>query len=280
MVRRIDLNDWVLSGGGGAGVSYFHKTDLDLILKVDNREASLEEVETGLATARIVYGLGIPTPEPGEVVFDGQRYGQIFRRIQNKISYARLIGQHPEMIPQLSHDFVTIVKRLHSTIGKGSGLRDIKDVYGDFIQANPFRTDELKAKAIGLLRSLPDAPTCVHGDLHYGNLIKAGDENYLIDIASFSYGHPYFDIAMMMAIRNLSQDDTEFYQELFHNTAAQCKEFWECFIKEYFGPDVTEEEVEEKIMPFLCVRMLTMEAETGKPLPPHAINPALDYIMR
>lgn len=280
MAKSIDINDWEISGAGGAGVSYFHKNDPTLILKMDNREVSEQEVEQGLETARIVYSLGIPTPEPGEVVFDGQHYGQVFRRIHNKISYARLCGQQPELIPQLAHEYTSVVKQLHSTVGKGSGLRSIKQTYGDMVRANPFRPKEIIDKALALLESLPEADTCVHGDLHFGNLITAEGKNYLIDIASFSYGHPYFDIAMMVAIHRLSYDNPAYHQELFHCTREQAEEFWNCFVKEYFGEDFTDEKIEEMILPYLAVRALTMETETGHPLPPNAtaLKAAFEYL--
>lgn len=278
MVKKIDLNDWVLSGGGGAGVSYFHKTDPNLILKVENRQASLEEVENSLSTARIVFNLGIPTPEPGEVVFDGEHYGQIFRRIQGKVSFARLIGEHPEMIPQLAHEYTQTIQKMHSTIGAGTGLRSIKEVYGDFIRGNKFQAKEVIDKALKLMESLPDADTCVHGDLHFGNLIKAEGKNYLIDIGSFAYGHPYFDIAMMVAIRRLAYFDPQLHFELFHHSAEQGNLFWDCFIKEYFGEDATFEKVFEKVLPFLVVRILTMETETGHPIPEHETKLAKEYL--
>lgn len=278
MTKIINIDDWMISGGGEAGVSYFHKTDPSLILKMDNRETTKAEVEESLETARIVYSLGIPTPEPGEVVFDGRRYGQVFHRIRNKASYARLTAEHPEMIPQLAHEYTEVVKHLHSTKGSGTGLRNIKKTYGSMIMSNTHRPKELLDKAVNLLNSLPDADTCVHGDLHFGNIIKADGRNYLIDIASFSYGHPYFDIAMMVAIHNLQSIRPEYHKELFHCTVEQSEQFWQCFIKEYFGESVTSEMVEQMVQPFLAVRMLTMESESGKPMPDPAIGRAIEFI--
>lgn len=279
-MKTIDINDWVLSGGGGAGVSYFHKTDPSLILKMDNREVSLEEVEKSLETARIVYNLGIPTPEPGEVVFDGERYGQIFHRIQNKVSYARLIGQKPELIPALAHEFAVIIKKLHSTKAKGSGLRSIKEIYGDFVLGNPYRPQELKDRAMALLASLPEADTCVHGDLHYGNIIKADGKDYLIDISSFGYGHPYFDFSMIAAIRKLAPFNADVHQNLFHHSMEQSDLFWDCFNKEYFGRDITAAQVEQEVFPYLVIRMLTMETESQRPLPPPAIELVTEYLQK
>lgn len=280
MIKQIDINDWVLSGGGGAGISFFHKTDPSLILKIENRGASAEELEQSLETARIVYSLGIPTPEPGEVVTDGSRFGQIFRRIQGKVSYARLTGENPEMIPALAHEFTMAVKLLHSTIGAGSGLRSIKEIYGDMIKANPFRSQELKDKALRLMDSLPDGQTCIHGDLHFGNLIKAGDKKYFIDISSFGYGHPYFDLAMMVALDRLADQDPGFYSEMYHCTVEQGRRFWHCFISEYFGEGWTAAKVAETLAPYLVVRMFTMESEAGRKLPDPAFQFALDYLSK
>lgn len=277
-MKIIDINDWKLSGGGGAGVSYTSKTDPDLILKMDNREVAQKEVEQSLATARLVYALGIPTPVPREVVFDGKRYGQVFNRIHDKISYARLIGRHPDQIPQIARDFATMVKKLHSTKVKGSGLRSIKEIYGDLINANFFRPQEMKDRALKLLSSLPEGDTCIHGDLHYGNVIRAGGTDYFIDIANFGYGHPYFDIAMMAAIHQLSYFCPDLHIELFHHSPAQGDIFWNCFVKEYFGEDVSTADAEKAVMPFLAVRMMTMETEIGKPLPQIAIEQAILYL--
>lgn len=278
MVKRIDLNDWVLSGAGGVGVSYFHKTDPDIILKMDNREVSLEDVERSLAVARIAYGLGIPTPEPGEVVFDGQRYGQVFRRIRDKVSFARMCGEHQEMIPQLARDFAGVVKQLHSTKGTGTGLRSIKEVYGEMVRNNPFRPKELLDKTMDLLESLPDADTCLHGDLHFGNIIRADGKDYLIDISSFSYGHPYFDMAMMLATQRLAEINPALFFDLYHCPADQNINFWHIFNLEYFGEGVTDARVEEMVMPFFAVRMITMESESGQKIPPENIQAVIEYI--
>lgn len=278
MAKRIDINDWVLSGAGGAGISFFHKSDPDLMLKIDNRTVSEEELQANIGTAKIVYDLGLPTPEPGEVVTDGERFGQTFRRIHGKVSYARLCGEQPESIPQLAHEYCEVVKKLHSTIGAGTGLRSIKEVYGALIQGNSFRSQEIRDKALRLLESLPDGDTCVHGDLHFGNLIKADGKAYLIDLGNFGYGSPLFDIAMMLNIKQLSVKDTEIFMDMMHCTPEQADLFWDCFRKEYFGENATDEEIFKKVGPYMIVRFMTMETEAGHPLPPHAIGPILQRL--
>ena len=73
----IDIADYEVAGAGANGLSYNHKTDPDLMLKLYNpgkRQQALSE----MLVARKVYEAGIPSPEPGDFVTDGERYGILF----------------------------------------------------------------------------------------------------------------------------------------------------------------------------------------------------------
>ena len=65
----IDLNDYVRTGEGANGASYDHKTDKRIMMKLYLR--NFESARTELEMARKVYALGIPSPEPGDLVTDG-----------------------------------------------------------------------------------------------------------------------------------------------------------------------------------------------------------------
>lgn len=277
-IRRIDINEWSLSGGGARGDSYFHKTDPTLMVKFDNSGVPVQDMLQEVEIARIVASLGLPTPEPGDVVTDGKRYGITFRRIVGKRSYARLVGTFPQHIPAFAAAFAKLAKQMHSTRGAGCGLRHIKDIYSKLVAANPHRSKELIDKTLRLLDSLEEADTCVHGDFHYGNVIVADGRNYLIDLGNFAYGHPYFDLAMMFAVYRLGLLQPQFAQHMFHCTTDDATMFWQCFLKEYFGPDVPQEQAEGMIMPYYAVRMMTMEAETGDRIPDIAIEKAMQYL--
>ena len=91
---KIDLNDYVRTGEGANGASFNHKTDPSIMMKLyfRNFEAAALELEL----AQKVYNLGIPTPEPGDLVTDGKQMGIRFRRIEGKKSYSRACGDNPE----------------------------------------------------------------------------------------------------------------------------------------------------------------------------------------
>src|SRR5574344_854620 len=88
----IDLNDYDHAGEGANGSSYNHKGDSSIMIKLNNKDADVNRVIRELEVSKMVYDLGIPTPEPGEFITDGERYGMRFRRIKGKKSYARACG--------------------------------------------------------------------------------------------------------------------------------------------------------------------------------------------
>ena len=111
----IDLKDYELSGGGKLGESYIKKDNPDILLKLYSTELEkmgLDEHER----ASKVYSIGIPCPEPGEVVrtTDG-RVGILYKRIHGKLSYARALSIHPELMEQYALEFAELCKELHST---------------------------------------------------------------------------------------------------------------------------------------------------------------------
>ena len=84
-----------------------------------------------------------PCPEPGESVrtTDG-RLGIQYKRIHGKLSYARALSYHPELIEQYAVEFAEISKKLHSTVPPAGLFPTIKDQYTDYIKDNPFLTDD------------------------------------------------------------------------------------------------------------------------------------------
>lgn len=263
-IERIDYNDWFVSGGGILGVSYFHKTDPTLMMKFSSHPRPIEEMQREIDVSKHVYDLGIPTPEPGCVVFDGEKYGQMYKRIVGKKSFARLLSEDINLADSLAAEYAEAVKQLHTTKCNKSVFPDIKQTYRKHIANDTLRDDAFKAKALNMLESLPDADTCVHGDLHIGNVIKADGKVYFIDLGEFSYGHPYFDLAMIPAMLHSWINSQHLYLENFHCTEDYVRKFWEHFICHYFGKDVTPDEVEDELLPYIALRQIAMEVFTGR----------------
>lgn len=266
-MKLIDLNDWTQTGGGAVGTSYFHKTDPTLMLKFMSADVKMEQIEKELAHSRGVYNLGLPTPKPGELVTDGKRNGLIFERIVGKRSYAKMIGEEPENIDTLARQFAEVTKLLHSTKCDKAVFPDVKDCFGQMIRDNIFRSDSLKEKALNMLNAMPDTDTCLHGDLHFGNIITARSGRYFIDLGNFCYGYPLFDMGMMEALLMFCTETHERFFHEFHCNYDQATLFWEEALKQYFGQDTDVRKKREELHIYASLRIFTIEPEINERIP-------------
>ena len=270
-MKKINLNDWIESGRGGRGASFFHKDAPDYMLKFDNLLTDPSSMEEELSAASVAYSLGISTPEPGEVVTDGKRYGLTFRRIPDKVSYARAIGDNPERLEELAKEFAVQTRKLHAIDADTTRMRNIKDIYRSLISRNTLHGPDIISHALELLDSLPEDRTCVHGDLHFGNIILSHGKSYFIDMGNFSYGCPLFDHAMLKTICLLATIDPPVFKEMFHFEPKLADRFWALFVKEYYAQDEDIRSIDEMVKPYVVLRKLTMEVESGIPLPMPAL---------
>ena len=260
---RITLNDYVLSGGGANGESYFHRNDPDVLLKL-YFPGKVRQPLDEMTLARKVYDAGIPTPEPGDyVVTEDGRYGIRFRRIPDKVSYARAVGDHPEKVEEYAVDFAGMCRKLHATPVDTDQFDSVKERYLRLLEENPFFTGLEKDKIARFIADAPDTDTAIHGDLQFGNALIAGQKRYFIDLGDFAYGYPYFDLGMTLLCCKLSGE--AFTREVFHMDNATASRFWDAFAPAYFGPDRPLRDIEEEILPYAGLKTLIIERDARCP---------------
>ena len=262
---RINLEDFVLSGGGANGESWYGREDPSVLLKLyfPGKE---KQARNELALSRKAFRAGIPVPEPGRLVVtpDG-RYGVLFRRIEGKVSIASAVGDNPSGTSAYAARFAAMCKRLHATSLDVNEFKNVKDHYLNLLKNSRLFAQEQKGRIEEFIRSAPDADTAVHGDLQFGNAIMSGDRDYFIDLGDFCYGHPYFDLGMVYLTCKLNGED--FIKEAFHMDKGTAVLFWEAFAREYFGSAVPLEEIEAEILPYAGLKTLIIERDTGRPMP-------------
>ena len=261
---RIDLNDYTLSGGGKLGESYVHRTNPDVLLKLypqNLEKIGREEYERACK----VFELGVPSPEPGELVHTGDgRIGILFKRIVGKKSYARALADNPERLEEYAATFARMAKELHAVEPKPGTFPKIKDQYKAAIGLNPYLNGKEKEAVARFIDTLPDADTTLHGDLHQGNIIFTEDgKQYFIDLSDFCTGSPLFDLGVLMVHTCWLQEEQE--RELYHIGLDTSKAFWKAFVPAYFGSDASLEEVEAQLRPYALLRVLVVERIIGAP---------------
>ena len=273
---KIKLDDYVLFGGGANGESYNHKTDPTVMLKLYHPGVIRQPLDE-MRLARKVYDMGIPTPEPGDLVItDDGRYGIRFKRITGKKSYSRATADEPEKVEQFAAEFADMCKQLHSTHVDTAQFENVKDRYYRLLEENPFFAVNEKDDISRFIADVPDEDTAIHGDLQFSNAIFAGDKRYFIDLGDFCWGNHLFDLGMVYLCCNLSKE--EFIEETFHMPKSLAIRFWECFAREYFGPGIPLREIEELILPFAGLKTLIVERDAKRPMPELRIG--LDSILK
>ena len=273
---RIDLNEYVRACEGANGASYNHKTDPSIMMKLYLR--NFESARTELEMAKKVYELGIPTPEPGDLVTDGERMGVRFRRIEGKKSYSRACGDDPDRAEEYAREFAQLCLKLHNMHVDTTQFEDVKQRQYKWLRENPFFTDEEKQKLSAFIAAAPDADTAIHGDLQFSNGIFVEKDGvrtpYFIDLGDFCYGYPMFDLGMVYLCCKLN--DESWTLEQYHMTNATAARFWDAFAEEYFhSPDCPIEgyanaglaEIEQAVRPYAGLKTLLVESCTHHPMP-------------
>jgi len=261
---RINLDDYVHSGEGANGESFFHRTDPTVMMKLYH-PGKVQQPLDEMMMARKVFDLGIPSPEPGEYVTDGVRYGLRFHRIEGKVSYSRATADHPEKVARYAAEFAGMCLDLHKIHVDTASFENVKDRYYRLLAENPFFTKGEKDAIGRFIADCPDTDTAIHGDLQFSNAIFVGDKRYFIDLGDFCYGYSLFDTGMVYLCCCISEP--AFIEEVFHMPKSLSVKFWEEFAHAYFGADRSLKNIEEQIRPYAGLKTLIVERDTKRPMP-------------
>lgn len=261
----IDLNDWRLSGGGAQADSYIDKADGNYLLKLFHANQARYSIEDEVHRSQIVYDAGIPTPEPGKFVTDGEHFGAVFKLIKHKSSFCTAISKNPDCLEDMATRYADMCKKLHSDKVNTEVFEPATALYRKLLDSNTTMSPEMKEASDRILASLEnstDEPSYVHGDLHFGNVITDGVKDYFIDLGQFSYGDPLIDDSMNYFICNLTLEPM--IQGLYHVDCATGRKFWKVFEKRYFGEPLGNDETYMNLYaPYLLLRTLIFEREVG-----------------
>lgn len=258
----INLEDYERSGEGFCAVSYNHKNGHTMIKLYDPQIPVHDSIQE-LSRANEVYRMGLPTPLPGRLVTDGQRYGVEFERIVTKKSFSRSIADNTERLPFFATRFAQLCKQLHATPCNTQFFDSQTRYFEDIINRVDFLTPQEKQHFHAFLQQLPEEHTCLHGDLHIGNVITTGNQDLWIDLGDFRWGNHLYDMGMFYLMCNTIPEPLVDY--IFHLRKEQMQQVWNCFVKEYFDCTTPEEvaKVEQSIIPFAALRAVNLASMKG-----------------
>ena len=251
----INLDDYIQSGEGGMALTYNHK-DGKTLAKLFMKGMGAETAEREFLVNKTVFEMGIPTPKPLRLVTDGTRFGAEYELIRNKRSFTRIISQEPQQLEPLSLRFAELAREIHQTPADTTRLPSMRELIKAQIVRYTDVPEDVREKAIQFLDSIPDTPTCLHGDLHIGNIITDGERTLWIDVGDFAYGVPEWDLCMMYYATNFMSEQRA--DSIFHLPIAVLRQHWAVFARAYYGISDQEElkKKEQALLPYFAVKML------------------------
>ncbi|MBQ0016605.1 MAG: phosphotransferase [Bacteroidales bacterium] len=274
--RKINLQEWEMFGDGATSDSYNHRTNPDVMLKLFHAGYPEANVEIEFQRTQVVYDMGIRSPKAIELVTADGLLGIIYQRIQNKKSFNRIIADDHSQLENVITRFANMTKLMHGTPCLDPIIPNYKQFYLDALKLNTYIPESQKPTVANYIFSMPNERYCIHGDLHAGNVISNPDGDFFIDLGSFTSGTPYIDLSMYYFV---THSEDKFVENIHHNDHKTLMQCWDVFRRVYFGSNVTEQQVEDVLMPFLAVRSISLEVEA------HHTEPLFDelrkkYILR
>lgn len=270
----VSLDDYVESGGGYCSTSYNHRDGVTMV-KFYDEGAPLSLPQNELRTAHAVFRMGIPSPMPGRLVTDGRRFGAEFRRISPKESFARFVSNRRDRCEEIGHRFAKMCRDLHAKPCNTSLFASESEYVMGEIRKSRSLTAEEQEHLCRLVEAVPLCRTCLHGDMHIGNVITtdldekthAAIHDFWIDLGDFRWGNPLFDLGM--AYLTFCNPDEAITQRLFHIGSAEMQRIWKTFAEDYFGAhtDAERHDIERRLAPFAALKMVHFDLVHPMPEP-------------
>ena len=277
-IQRINLDDYIQTGEGGTALTYTHKDGLSLA-KLYNPGFEADRAKAEFLTARAVFELGIPSPEPFRLITDGERSGAEYELIKNKRSYTRIISQEPERLEEISLKFARMAKELHAKQADTTRLQSYKQRIANFYHEKDMVPEDYKQRVLQFLDTVPDTPRCLHGDLHIGNIITDGQRDLWIDLGEFAYGVPEWDLALLWTMcHNMPGDRVE---HIFHITHDTMQAHWDIFFPAYLGTSDPQaiHEGTQRLLPYYAAKVpYIFHMVFNRPMPDAALQNIGKYL--
>ena len=251
----VDMNEYELSGDGYTALSY-NSLKENKMIKLYADFMPLSEPMKEIQVSWALTDMGLNIPKAHRLVTDGKRVGVEFDRVAPKKSIARAISQEPENLEKYAVKFAQMCKQLHNTVCDTENFGAVDDYFKKIINTSSLFTEPEKEKMIAFVNSVPKKVYCCHGDLHIGNVIfnTETEEYYWIDLSDFRYGNPLFDLGMFYMACNCNPN--ELTEHLYHVNNETMQKVWAIFVREYFGPSASLDEVAAQIKPFAALYMV------------------------
>ena len=253
--EMINLEDYFQTGEGGTALTYNHKYENTLAKLFMPGGLAAATAEREFLINQVVYESGLPTPRPIRLITDGTRFGAEYELIPGKRSFTRIISQEPDKLEPLSRRFAVLASQIHQTPANTDKLPDMREIVRDVLVKFDKLPKEYRERMLAFLDKCPAPKTCLHGDLHIGNIITDGQRDLWIDVGDFAWGTPEWDLGMMYYTTHFLSPQRA--DNIFHLDGETLKRHWEAFAPEYYGTSDPVElaAIERSFYPYIAIKI-------------------------
>ncbi len=208
------------------------RVDDETIVKLYRRGIDPAVVEKEKRFSRAAFIAGIPTAISLDLVTSGDRFGITYEML-GADSLSALMRREPERLDDHARLLADLARTIHATEADPAIFPDIRaDSFGWLDDMAPHLAPADVDFLRGKLAAIPDAGTCVHFDLHGGNVMVRDGEPIVIDMGDFSRGSPLFDLGLIETIYSPAIGILERVTKLPNALGG---EFLELFLDHYFA---------------------------------------------
>lgn len=164
----------------------------DQILKLYRAWAPADWADHEAQIGRVVYAAGLRAPAIGEQVNVDGRCGLVYERIDGP-TMLQSVARRPWTLPQAAHQFADLHVAMHNCSRPELPWQreQLRHSIGRVAQLS----NEVKARALRQLESLPAGDAVCHGDYHPDNILLSARGPVVIDWMTASHGNPAADVA-------------------------------------------------------------------------------------
>ena len=250
-MKKYSIDGFELIGRGMNGEVY--RMDRENIIKVFQKSTPLENIDRERRLAQQALIIGIPTAISYTVVMADDRYGIVFELVDAD-TLSTTLKEEPDEYDSYVRKYIDLYKFIHSLKGDAEKFTNIKDVYhGAIDYCRSYYSEEEINKLNGLVDSVPETGTLIHGDYHPNNIMVQDGKLILIDMGDMTIGHPIFDFLATAATQvNLVKLNPAFAEQHTRMPAEIITRTWRRLIDSYFADrsDEEKERIEEQICDF------------------------------
>lgn len=166
--------------------------DEDRILKLFHASYPRHWIEREIENGRAVAAMGLPVPQPVDVMLCDGRTGILYERV-NGDSMLQIGKARPWLLSRMARTLAELHTRIHAQDATGFG--GLSESLRETIEQVDDLPPRLRAGVLKLLDRLPDGKRLCHFDFHPDQVLMTSSGPVIIDWMTACRGNPLADVA-------------------------------------------------------------------------------------